>query len=65
MTEKKEKKKIISHYRIRGTGDRGAWYEVGVYHGLSEEDAIENCRRKNAPWLLAGLRLEAWEIDKT
>lgn len=50
-------------YRIRAYND-GAWYEVGIYEGVDEKDAIRNCKRqeeKNYPFIFSGLKLEAWK----
>jgi hypothetical protein len=58
------KKKIIRRFRVRGISREGSggWYEVGIYYALDEQDAIENCKRLNPPFLLRGLKLEAYEL---
>lgn len=36
-----------------------SWYELGVYPGHNEQDAIESCKRTIPAWQLVGLKLEA------
>jgi hypothetical protein len=61
---KKTDRKIIRRFKVRGISKEGTggWYEVGIYYGFNEQDAIENCKRLN-PGLLGGLRLEAYELN--
>jgi hypothetical protein len=58
-------KKMIRRFRVRGISKEGCggWYEVGIYYGLNEQDAIENCKKLNPPPLFGGLKLEAYELE--
>jgi len=57
-----EKQTKIRRYRVRGVGDKGSWYEAGIYYTENEKNAIEQCKEENQQFL-GGLRLIAEKIQ--